>query len=36
MFGEIKGKPLRPTLHIGTEEEADYGTQGRLRPIQLN
>ena len=30
-----KGKALRPCLHAGTEAEAEYGMQGRLRPIQL-
>ena len=30
-----KGKALRPSIHIGSEAEADYGMQGRMRPIQL-
>ena len=31
-----KGKSLRPCLYIAGEEEADYGMEGRLRPIQLS
>lgn len=31
-----KGKALRPSFHIGSEAEAEYGMQGRLRPIQLS
>ena len=30
-----KGKALRPCIHIGSEAEADYGMQGRMRPFQL-
>ena len=30
-----RGKPLPPMLRIATEEKADYGVQGRLRPVPL-
>ena len=30
-----KGKPLRHVIHAGSEAEAEFGSRGRLRPIQL-
>ncbi|CAJ1343981.1 unnamed protein product, partial [Effrenium voratum] len=30
-----KGKALRPSVHVCSEAEAEFGMSGRLRPIQL-
>ncbi|CAE7311896.1 unnamed protein product [Symbiodinium sp. CCMP2592] len=30
-----KGKPLRPVIHIGSAAEMEFGSAGKMRPIQL-